>query len=519
MSAPLRLRPEPHAAQLEALGVWETVRHLALICGRRWGKSFFALVAALRVMVARPGAEVIFLSPVFAQARSRFRDFLKLARRNLRHGMIVAASKSELRVELANGSAIVFASAFDADRIRGDGYDVAILDEVGFLAPSVLHEVVRPALADRQGRILAIGTPKGRGQLAHTLFELGQAGDAEWRSLRFATASNPRIPMAEIEAARRELPADVFGQEYEATFLESSAGVFRGVRACVDGELAEVAPRRRLAWGWDLAKSADFTVGVGIDPVGRRVVAFHRWTGVSWAETQDRIIELVTRNPGPTLVDATGLGAVVVDHLKEALGDHRRESFRAPRARVRPVRRTGGLHHSLRIEGVILTNERKADLVQALQLAIERRRIKLPRLPVLIAELETFGYEMLPSGRVSYSAPSGLHDDAVIALALANFACSPELIEEADPVLRQLAEIRRTRILGPAIHPLCGPPPDAQHLSNVIDAALLKRKADVGLISREEYLDLRRHELPVGSWPEVWAALGSRNPISTEERT
>lgn len=50
-------------------------------------------------------------------------------------------------------------------------------------------------------------------------------------------------------------------------------------------------------------------------------------------------------------------------------------------------------------------------------MAIHRREIRFPD-GWLISELESFEYEYVASG-VRYSAPEGLHDDGVCALALA----------------------------------------------------------------------------------------------------
>ena len=73
----------------------------------------------------------------------------------------------------------------------------------------------------------------------------------------------------------------------------------------------------------------------------------------------------------------------------------------------------------LPVHGFTTTNESKARIVQQLALAFERGEIRIPDDEVLIAELEAFEATRLPSGKWHYGAPSGMHDDTVIALALA----------------------------------------------------------------------------------------------------
>jgi hypothetical protein len=47
------------------------------------------------------------------------------------------------------------------DSLRGVGLDFVVLDEVADIHPEVWTEVIRPALSDRMGCALFIGTPRG----------------------------------------------------------------------------------------------------------------------------------------------------------------------------------------------------------------------------------------------------------------------------------------------------------------------------------------------------------------------
>jgi hypothetical protein len=73
----------------------------------------------------------------------------------------------------------------------------------------------------------------------------------------------------------------------------------------------------------------------------------------------------------------------------------------------------------------------KPPLIQKLAVAIEQRQVRWPALSpaegprssdVLTDELKRYEYEIHPGGRISHDAPSGFHDDFVVALALANEA-------------------------------------------------------------------------------------------------
>jgi len=73
----------------------------------------------------------------------------------------------------------------------------------------------------------------------------------------------------------------------------------------------------------------------------------------------------------------------------------------------------------LPVAGFLTTGPSKAGIIQGLALAFERETIRIPNDPVLIGELQAFEGSRSPSGNMRYGAPAGLHDDTVMALAIA----------------------------------------------------------------------------------------------------
>ena len=71
------------------------------------------------------------------------------------------------------------------------------------------------------------------------------------------------------------------------------------------------------------------------------------------------------------------------------------------------------------MRGFATTAKSKSPLIEALALALERRQLWLLDDPVLLGELASYALERLPGGGYRYRAPAGMHDDTVIALALA----------------------------------------------------------------------------------------------------
>lgn len=133
-------------------------RFALLVCHRRAGKT----VACINDLVAKAlnfkkfkNGSFAYVAPYYGQAKSVAWQYLVDATRDL-PGTVVKVS--ELSVTLYNGSKIRLFGADNPESLRGLYFDGLILDEVGDMRESI-WTVVRPALADRTGWIVFIGTP------------------------------------------------------------------------------------------------------------------------------------------------------------------------------------------------------------------------------------------------------------------------------------------------------------------------------------------------------------------------
>ena len=359
----------------------QLARFSVLEIGRRWGKTTYGRIKAMRRAIKR--GKVGWFAPTYKYLADPMRDIERAIA-----PVISRMDRVEKRLELVTGGVIDFWTLEDVDAGRGRDYDLIVVDEAGFV-PNLLEwwrNAARPTLSDRKGSALFLGTPKGTGDF-HRLFTEAE-GDTTgtMRAFRIGTRHNPHIDADEVEAARRSLPPEVFAQEYEGIPAEDGGNPFGldAIRECI-GELSK---GKVACWGVDLAKSHDFTVAVGLDADGA-VCQLERWQA-PWLVTKDRLAHLIAEKPAQ--IDSTGVGDPIVEDL----------------ARV-----------CRRVEGFKFTSQSKQQLMEGLQIAIQTRDIRFPE-GWLRAELESFGYRY--SGRhVSYEATAG-HDDGVCALALAVYA-------------------------------------------------------------------------------------------------
>jgi hypothetical protein len=98
-----------------------------------------------------------------------------------------------------------------------------VLDEFADIDPQAFYEVLRPTLADKEGKALFIGTPKGIGNWAHDIYNMSLEQPDTWSSHSYTTLDGGQVTEEEIEQARRDLDERTFRQEFLATF-ETYAG-------------------------------------------------------------------------------------------------------------------------------------------------------------------------------------------------------------------------------------------------------------------------------------------------------
>jgi hypothetical protein len=128
---------------------------------------------------------------------------------------------------LTNGNHIRLKSSQRPENLRGRSLRAVILDEVSIMPPGLWETIIRPALVDKGGHALFIGTPVGKGKL-YDLMKHAEADDTGlWRHWAFKTVDNPLLPAGEVELAKKSMSAAQFRQELLADFETGGGNVFK----------------------------------------------------------------------------------------------------------------------------------------------------------------------------------------------------------------------------------------------------------------------------------------------------
>lgn len=362
--------PTPHINQQQILNADK--RFVVVMCGRRFGKSELSQI--LIIKEALNGGQVAYITPTYKLAQVFFERLTKV--------LPFKNNIQKLKIYCPNEGSIEFFTGERLDNLRGRKFHLVIIDEAAFISDleDGWNNSIRPTLTDYEGRAVFLSTPRGK-NFFYSLFM--KQGENDWQSFKFSTYDNPHINPREIDEARIQLPEVVFNQEYLADPAENSANPFGNafIKRCIK----PISAQPIVCYGIDLAKSVDFTVIVGLDNNGN-VAYFDRFQ-LDWHNTKETIKRLP---PAPIIVDSTGVGDPILEDL---------------------------LREGVNIEGLKFTSQSKQQLMEGLASAIQQGRIGFPE-GVIVDELDVFEYQFTANG-VRYSAPSGFHDDCVMALALA----------------------------------------------------------------------------------------------------
>jgi phage terminase large subunit len=260
-------------------------RFACIVAHRRAGKTVACvhelLHGAIRCQELRP--RFAYLSPFLRQSKQVAWDYLRAAIAPAR-AEGATAHETELRVDLPSGAQVRLYGADNPDALRGLYLDGVVLDEYADMDPRVWSEVIRPALADRRGWAVFIGTPRGR----NAFFDLWRRAQTEqgWFSLMLKASESGLIPREELDLARRDLSEDQYAQEFECSFEAAVVGAYYGalMRAAeADGRVAGVPyDPAALVWtAWDLG-IRDATAIWFAQVVGReiRIIDYYEASGV-----------------------------------------------------------------------------------------------------------------------------------------------------------------------------------------------------------------------------------------------
>lgn len=206
----------PHKYQAE---IHQNMRRFSvLVCHRRFGKTYLAINALIDAILRYPKNDGRFgyVAPYLKQAKQVAWDYLK------KFSLLIPgtrANESDLSIDFPNGGRIRLYGSDNGEAMRGLYFDGIVMDEVADMRPETWPEIIRPALADRKGWCLFIGTPKGINQF-HDLYQHAMTDDT-WYGGMYRADETDVIDIDELKMARTAMSENQYRQEFLCDFSAS----------------------------------------------------------------------------------------------------------------------------------------------------------------------------------------------------------------------------------------------------------------------------------------------------------
>jgi len=370
-------------------------KYFMINASRQSGKTVLSTYVLMNFAINDPGCVILFISPTHAQNK---KVFVKIKNGLNDINIIQTQNNSDLEIVLKTNTIIKFRSAERYDNIRGESVDYLFIDEFAYLRKDAWESAIRPTTAARKNaKVIITSTPKGK-NVFYQMCSLGMDTDnSKYKYYKMLYSDNPFYDKQEVIDAKKVLPESVFKTEYLAEFI-SDGTVFSNYNECaVINEYPNYIDERTFA-GLDFGKTNDYTV-LTIFNDKNQIIHIYRDNKKKWKIIKQNILELLDKYKPIVYIEANN--GTINDPLYEDISKQYTNTI-----------------------AFQTDNNSKSDIIETLILSFNEVEIEIPSQELnedLHNELQSFEYTYSNKTRkIQYSAPSGLHDDMVMSLALAN---------------------------------------------------------------------------------------------------
>ena len=288
---------------------------------RRSGKTELAIMELIdkAIKTDKELAMFVYVAPFLRQAKAIAWARLKQKIEPLRRNSVIEINEGELSVRFKHNGAIIRLFGGDnPDAMRGLRLDGIVMDEVAQLKNELWTDIVQPALSDRLGWSIFIGTPSGINLFSELYYKA--IDEDEWAAARFTVYDTDSLHPNEVTRLKRDMSETSFAREYLCDFAAQGDDQLIA--------LADTEDAAKRTYQSDHVKMSP--VVLGIDPArfgDDRSVVFRRqgkqgfkpivYRGIDNMDLAARVANLIEEhNPDAVFCDA-GAGSGVIDRLRQ----------------------------------------------------------------------------------------------------------------------------------------------------------------------------------------------------------
>lgn len=377
-------------------------RYKTIVWHRRAGKTVMSLIEIFRQSQLRVGTYWIVF-PFLDEARDAVWNNMIFS--VIPREFIERTNEVRMAIKFTNGSYFRIKGADNPRTLRGPNVCGVIFDEFGQQKPEA-WKVVQPIINENKGWAWFVSTPVGKNHF-YDMYRRGYSPKfSQWKSWYLRASDSKILTEEELEDALQDIGPEYFKQEYECAWIEGAGQVFRGVNEVITAKPSEPLENALYVIGCDIAKKQDYTVITVFDRRTNQQVFQERFRRVDWPEQRKRIFEVSKHyNGAMVMLDQSGVGDPFLDELQRM---------------------------GCPATGLVITQPIKRMMVDKLSNWIENKYLRILPIKETTDELGDYSYKLGPTGKYTYSAPAGRHDDIVMSLALAIWELNPVLTKETE---------------------------------------------------------------------------------------
>lgn len=365
------------------------------------GKTVFAEIMLIEYL-CMANTYSAYISPTFAQGKKVYSEIVSLLDNT---GIIKKANSSDLKIETIFGSTLKFFSMESPNSIRGVTISgILVLDEAAFFPVKTsdgqdpFYNVIFPIIKARRPKVLVISTPNGKQGMYYDLYLKALNGEAGYKEISATIYDDELIRHEEIQELKKGYPPLAWQQEFEVQFLDNALTVFPNFENCFDADY-----QTSKCWiGIDPSSvGEDNTILTVVNSQSQ--VRQHKIDGDLDGKYK-QIAQLINQyNPIATYIENNSIGEVMANEIKKQL--RRKNNFFT----------------------FATTNDTKKEYISLLAVAIANNDIHFEKENTLLySELATFSFQLTKTGKITYAAKSGYHDDTITSLGIA-LQCKEDL--------------------------------------------------------------------------------------------
>lgn len=373
---------------------------ISVLSPRQRGKSFTLKIIALMAALNHKNFKVFIVTPSFALAGKAYKELAKTTKQI--PYLVTSANASTYTLEFRNGSCICLKSIEQGDNLRGFTANLVIIDEAAFCNVEVVESCVFPWTNTTCGDIILFSTPRFKtdNDLFYKYYSKATMDKKGYYAIdwkRYDTSA--LLPEEKLQQYKESLPWKIYQNEIEGNFLDLEGGVFGDFSKVLSGDFNINDDEYYIGVDWGSGTGEDYTAISVFNSLGQ-MVKIHYFNDKNTIESIAEIVSIVKKyNPRNISVEINSLGKPNCDLLQAELNKSGKR---------------------MSVTKFVTTNDSKRRIIEGMALAIEKGEIQLLNDGELTTEMVAYEMQKTASGKtITYNAPSGYHDDCIIATAIA----------------------------------------------------------------------------------------------------